>query len=179
MKEAGYSHASGIDLSAEQLEMARSFGVENVQQADALKFLSEHSGEYDVITAIDVLEHQTKNEALEFLTLIKEALKIGGKVIMRVPNMDAPQSSLFAHADFTHELFLNKSSALQLLKSMGFKSPMVHDSLVYIENPIKELLRKVLWAVLLFRMKLELFASARTWDKVSFTPNIILTASRE
>lgn len=176
LKNAGYSEIEGIDLSAEQLEMARKFGVENVEQADALEFLRSASGQYDAISAIDVLEHQTPNEAVEFLSLVKEALKPGGKVIMRVPNLDAPQASVFANADFTHELFLNKSSALQLFRSIGFRQTQIHRSLIFIENPLKELLRKCVWALLMFRMKLELFATGRTWDSVCFTPNIIITA---
>ncbi len=178
LKDAGYNNAQGIDLSAEQLQMARNFGLENVEEADALDYLKSVSGEYDVITAIDVLEHQTKDEAVEFLGLIKSALKPEGQIIMRVPNLDAPQASVFANADFTHELFLNKSSALQLFRSTGFSNVQVHNSLVYIENPIKEILRKCVWGLLKFRMKLELFATARTWDDVCFTPNIIITASR-
>jgi len=177
LKEAGYGNAKGIDLSAEQLQMARSFGLENVEEADALEFLKNAQGEYDAISAIDVLEHQTKDETVDFLKMIQSALKPGGKVVMRVPNLDAPQASVFANADFTHELYLNKSSALQLFRSAGFSNVEVHNSLVYIENPFKEVLRKILWGLLKFRMKLELFATARTWDNVCFTPNIIVTAS--
>lgn len=179
MKRAGYSRAEGVDLSPEQLKMALEFGVDKVTEADALKFLQDHTNEFDVITGIDVLEHQTKNEAVEMLDLIKASLKSGGSLIMRFPNMDAPMPSVFAHADLTHELFLNKSSASQLFKSTGFSNVQVYPGLIYIEHPIKELLRKAVWWKMKFLAKISLFASGRTWHDVEFSPNIVVLAQKD
>ena len=141
LHDAGYSKAQGIDLSAEQIEVGKSLGVKNIDEGQAESFLAQGGKKYDVIFAIDVLEHLSKDEAVRFLELVQSSLKDGGKCIVRVPNMDAPQSSVFAHADLTHELFLNKSSALQLFKSTGFQDVRVLPSLVFIENQVKEFLR--------------------------------------
>ena len=92
--------------------------------------------------------------------------------------MDSPLASVYAHADISHETFLNMSSALQLLKSVGFMDVEVHPSMILNRHPIKELIRKAIWKLNLWRMKLVLFATGRTWDEVQFTPNIIITAKK-
>jgi 2-polyprenyl-3-methyl-5-hydroxy-6-metoxy-1,4-benzoquinol methylase len=178
LHDAGYGNAQGIDLSTEQIEVGKSLGVKKIEVGQAESFLTQTDKKYDVIFAIDVLEHLSKDEAVRFLKLVYTSLDASGKCVMRVPNMDAPQSAVFAHADLTHELFLNKSSALQLFKSTGFGNVSVFPSLVLIEHPLKELLRKVLSAFLILRMKLELFATGRIWDKVVFTPNLIVVAKK-
>jgi len=177
MQRAGYRDVEGVDLSPEQLKMAEEFGVNKTTLMEASEFLKNHSEHFDVITGVDVLEHQTKDEAIELLDLIRKSLKKGGKLILRFPNMDAPMASVFAHADITHELFLNKSSALQLFKSTDYNNVVVYPGLIYIENPIKEIFRKILWWKIKLFAKIGLFASGRTWHEVEFTPNIVVTAT--
>lgn len=175
MNELGYPDTTGIDLSPEQVAKAAEFGVANVSQSDAASFLSQHEAGFDLITAIDLIEHLSKDELILFLQSVRKALKPGGGVIFRTPNMDAPQASVFAFADFTHEVFLNKSSALQLMASCGFSAVEVHPSYIFIENPVKEIFRKLLWFKLKLFKKASLFATARTWHDVVFTPNIVIT----
>jgi 2-polyprenyl-3-methyl-5-hydroxy-6-metoxy-1,4-benzoquinol methylase len=176
--ELGYSNYRGIDLSQEQVEMAREFGVRNVECAEAKDFLSLQQEAFDVICAIDLIEHLSKDELISFLKVVKTALRPGGKVIFRTPNMDARQASVFAFADFTHEVFLNKSSATQVLLSTGYENIDVVEGFMFMENPAKEFTRKLLWMVIKFCLKLELFATARTWHEVVFTPNIVITGHR-
>lgn len=178
LNDMGYSNTQGIDLSKEQVEMSRKFGVEGIEQQDAKTFLEKNQGKYDCIFAVDLIEHLGKDELVDFLQLVRASLKEGGSVIFRTPNMDAPLASVFAFADFTHEVFLNKSSALQLMQANGFKNVQVEGGIVYIENPVKEIFRKIGWACTLVCLKLQLFFSARTWDKVVFTPNIVIIGKK-
>ena len=132
----------------------------------------------DIIVGIDIIEHFSKDEVMELLAACKRHLKPGGTVLFRTPNMDAPLSSVYAHADFSHELFLNKSSALQLFRAAGFDQVEVFPSLIYNQSAPKELARKMLWSWILFKKKLMLFASGRTWAQVVFSPNLIIRAKR-
>ena len=50
---------------------------------------------------MDIIEHFTKNELVELLSLIKNKLNPGGKAIFRTPNLDAPLTTVFANGDFT------------------------------------------------------------------------------
>ncbi len=178
LTELGYTNCRGIDLSSEQVEMAAKFGVRNVECEQAEDFLSRQQETFDVICAIDLIEHLSKDELVAFLKNARSALRPGGQVIFRTPNMDAPQASVFAFADFTHEVFLNKSSASQLMESTGYEGIEILDSFMFVENPLKEFVRKITWEVVVLCKKIELFASARTWHDVIFTPNIVITARR-
>jgi 2-polyprenyl-3-methyl-5-hydroxy-6-metoxy-1,4-benzoquinol methylase len=179
LKSDGYNNVLGIDISKDQIEVAAQMGVTDTVNGDLLEHLAQHQGKYDLITGIDIIEHFSKDELVELLKLVKTALKLGGKTLFRTPNMDSPMSSVFAHADFTHECFLNKSSAIQVMLAVGFKGVTVLPGLVFIENPIKEIVRKIIWGTHKFCLKLTLFATGRTWHEVVFEPNILILASTE
>lgn len=176
--ELGFTDVHGVDLSDEQVKMAAHFGVPNVVQGDAKSFLDQQSEGFDLIFAVDLIEHLGKDELIEFLQLVQTKLNSGGQVIFRTPNMDAPLASAFAFADFTHEVFLNKSSANQIMKSVGFSSVHVVEGIMFIESPLKELLRKITWAVTKLVLKMQLFASARTWHDVAFSPNMVIIGKK-
>lgn len=178
INELGYTNTEGIDLSQEQVKMSKEFGVEGIVEAEAHEFLADKNEKYDVIFAVDLIEHLGKDELVDFLELVKKSLKKGGKVLFRTPNMDAPLSAVFAFADFTHEVFLNKSSASQLMQSVGFGDVKIGEGIVFIENPIKELIRKLGWGITKLCLKAQLFFSARTWGEVVFTPNIVISGKK-
>jgi 2-polyprenyl-3-methyl-5-hydroxy-6-metoxy-1,4-benzoquinol methylase len=178
LKSSGYTDIIGIDISEDQLRVAAEVGVSETIQGDILDHLKAHPSHYDVITGIDIIEHFSKDELVHLLELVKQALKDNGQAVVRTPNMDSPFSSVYAHADFTHECFLNKSSAIQVMQAVGFDSVEVSPGLVYIENPIKELIRKILWACTEIHSKLVLFASGRTWHDVVFEPNILISVKK-
>jgi hypothetical protein len=91
--------------------------------------------------------------------------------------MDAPQTSLYAFGDISHETFLNKSSVLQVLNSIGFLNTRVYGGLVRNQNPLFEIIRRIGWWNYVTFRKLILFCSARTWHNVVFEPNLIVEAS--
>jgi 2-polyprenyl-3-methyl-5-hydroxy-6-metoxy-1,4-benzoquinol methylase len=177
LEQLGYSNVQGIDLSSEQVKVAAELGLD-VKKEEALAFLSTQKQSFDLIIGIDIIEHLDRDELVELIPLIREALKPGGGVIFRVPNLDAPFSSVYAHADLTHETYFNKSSALQLFRAGGFQTVDVSPSLIRNQKPLREVIRRLLWKTMVFRFKLGLFASGRTWNDVVFTPNLIITAKR-
>jgi 2-polyprenyl-3-methyl-5-hydroxy-6-metoxy-1,4-benzoquinol methylase len=177
LKDAGFSNLLGMDLSGEQVKLAHSLGVDCVKEQDALAFLKESSETYDLIFGMDIIEHFTKNELVELLTLIKTKLNPGGKAIFRTPNLDAPLTTVFANGDFTHENYMNASSAQQVCMACGFDSVQVNESSTRVQNPFKEIIRKFFWGMLKFRLKLTLFATGRSTQNVLFTPNMIIVAN--
>ncbi len=178
LQEAGYTHATGMDISEEQVQVAAQMGVDNVTLSDALQHVKTATAAYDVILGADIIEHFTKDELTELLQGIHRALKPGGVAIFRTPNLDAPISSAFANGDFTHENYLNASSAQQVMMACGFSKVEVKPSVMFIENPLKEMLRKVLWAGLKLKLKLTLFATARSSRGIVLTPNILIFAQK-
>jgi len=174
LKEAGYSNLIGMDLSEEQVNMAHEFGVSEVVLGDAMQFFRNSEEQFDIITGMDIVEHFTKDELVELLQLIQSKLKKGGMAIFRTPNMDAPIATAFAIGDFTHENYLNASSAEQVMLSCGFGDVMVKPSFMRVNGFLKEGLRRVLYRLLSLRLKLQLFATARSTQKVLFTPNLLI-----
>ena len=174
LKDAGYTNVIGMDLSEEQVNMAHEFGVSEVVLGDAMQFFRSSEEQFDVITGMDIIEHFTKDELVELLQLIQSKLKKGGMAIFRTPNMDAPIATAFAIGDFTHENYLNASSAEQVMLSCGFSNVRVVPSFMRVNGFLKEGLRGILYRLLNLRLKLQLFATARSTQKVLFTPNLII-----
>jgi len=177
LKEKGYTNLKGLDLSQEQVKVAHQMGVNEVQEGDAIEYLKSFSGKFDVIVGTDIIEHFTKDELVELLKLIKDKLSPGGKAIFRTPNLDSLFSSVFANGDFTHENYLNASSAQQVMLAVGFQSATVHSSDVSVQNPLKELLRKAVYLHYQVWFKLMLFATGRSTRNIVLSPNMIITAN--
>ena len=174
LKDAGYTNVIGMDLSEEQVNMAHEFGVSEVVLGDAMQFFRSSEEQFDIITGMDIIEHFTKDELVELLQLIQSKLKKGGMAIFRTPNMDAPIATAFAIGDFTHENYLNASSAEQVMLSCGFSNVRVVPSFMRVNGFLKEGLRGILYRLLSLRLKFQLFATARSTQKVLFTPNLLI-----
>lgn len=175
-KDAGYKNVAGIDLSDEMVAVAHDFDVPEAVHGDLNAYLKDKDGQYDVISGMDIIEHFTKDELTILISTLKKALKPGGKVIFRTPNLDAPFGNIYANGDFTHENYLNKNSATQLMMAMGFKNVAVLPAHLEVSGALKEVFRKFIWNMLLLRYRIELFASARSAKKIVFTPNMLISA---
>ncbi|MDQ3073736.1 MAG: class I SAM-dependent methyltransferase [Bacteroidota bacterium] len=170
----GFTNTSGIDISPQQIELAKELNVPNVQVADAFTYLYTQKNTFDLITGIDIIEHFSKDELVRLLSNIKHSLKEGGIAIFRTPNMDAPFTSTYAFGDFTHQSFLNYSSAEQLFRSIGFSDVQVLPSYIKVKGKFRELLRKVIWKYVTLHSKLVLFATGKSTKGVYFTPNLLI-----
>lgn len=115
----GFTNLYGVDISEEQVQIARQ-QFPQVICADALEYLSENHNQYILITAFDILEHFQKEEALEFLEAIYNALLPGGKLILQLPNGDSPFTGGIFYSDLTHEINYTAFSLHHLLLNCGF-----------------------------------------------------------
>lgn len=178
-KKKGYKNLIGIDISDQQVEIAHQLDVHEVIKADIFDYLKKHESAFDVISGMDIIEHFTKDELVDLVQLIKKALRKGGMAIFRTPNMDAPMASVFAMGDFTHENFLNKNAAEQMMLSLDFKNVEVFPSFMYVKGAFKNLIRKLLWFRKSSSIKLILFATGRSSKHVVLTPNLIIRAQKK
>lgn len=174
LQRRGYVQAEGIDVSAEQVEVARELGVRNVAVADLTEHLVQRRRHYDVLILRDVLEHFERPGIVEVVELCRDALRPGGTLLIQVPNAEAPFWGRIRYGDFTHELAFTESSLRQLFGSLGFGSVTVHPA-----GPVRlrglDLPRQVLWRCLEVVYKLMVFAeTGRRWAIV--TESIIAAA---
>ena len=85
LRSRGYSNAQGIDISSEQIAIATADGLK-AETADIFEYLTNHPASFDLIIAIDVVEHFTKPELLSLFDLISVALKPIGTILIQTAN---------------------------------------------------------------------------------------------
>lgn len=118
-RERGYSNVAGVDISPEQVALSRQVTGE-VTQDHVLHFLQTHEGKFDLITALDLVEHFHKEEVLSFLDGCYAALRPGGRLILQTPNAETPWAASVRYGDFTHEVCFQSNSLCRLMSLAGF-----------------------------------------------------------
>ena len=139
----GYEGAAGVDLDPKQVEIGQRLGVRNLICGDARQVLEDSPGQFDFISAIDVLEHFPKHQAFELLKLIYTALRPGGRFLCQVPNAAAFYLPLF-YMDFTHETPFAPASLKQALQMAGFINVRV-SGMGPVVHGVKSAVRLALW----------------------------------
>ena len=127
--ERGYANTGGVELEAAlhaasqaQLGAAPQFLVNE----DAISFLAQHPREFDLIISYDVIEHFPLEGALAFARAIRGALRPGGRVVLRTPNMANLFGVFSRYIDLTHQIGFTEFSLAHLLREAGFSTPVPH-----------------------------------------------------
>ena len=177
MQSMGYDNMRGIDLSQEQVDLARELGLDCVEVEDLFSALSQEKA-VQLVTMFDVIEHLTRSEAITALTSIAEILAPGGTVILRTPNVDAPLGSVLSYGDLTHELHLNKTSVLELFATLPFSSVQVLPVPSVGGSVLARSLRALLRPFATLRRRLEHIEQGISWNATIATPNMLIVARR-
>jgi 2-polyprenyl-3-methyl-5-hydroxy-6-metoxy-1,4-benzoquinol methylase len=166
----GYKNARGVDIGPEQVMLAHSAGVTQVELGDYRDGFN--NSKLDVVTATDFFEHLTKFEVLEALDRVHAALRPAGVLILRVPNSVSPFGGNFRHGDITHETSFTASNLRQLGTAARFDTvrvlacpPAVHGA--------KSLVRHAVWKAASGAMKLTLAAETGALRGHLVTQNIV------
>jgi 2-polyprenyl-3-methyl-5-hydroxy-6-metoxy-1,4-benzoquinol methylase len=148
LEQLGYTHLIGVDLSSEQVEIARQWcSRASIIYGNAKDLLTDHHAQFGLITAFDVIEHLDKAEAMEIFTLIEKSLQPGGRVIIQTPNASSPLAGAVMYGDFTHEWFYTPVSLGDVLRLNGFINYSVRPSTPY-PHGVKSVTRTILWQFL-------------------------------
>jgi len=135
--EAGYLNVQGIDSFPEKIAHARRKGLD-CEVARAFEFLAGSSGGWDCIIPEQEINHLTTAEQVAFLTLCREKLKPGGRIVIYGLNGANPivGAENIAH-NIDHFNLLTEYSIWQLLKLCGFNDISVFPLKVYVfwRNP--------------------------------------------
>jgi 2-polyprenyl-3-methyl-5-hydroxy-6-metoxy-1,4-benzoquinol methylase len=121
LSSKGYRNLSGFDLSPENIAICQRLGLEFVKKFDALEIESFSSEEYDVIFALDIVEHLPKEELSQFLEQVRRKLTSNGYVIIQTPNMGSLLATYMRYNDLSHEHGLTEKTAIDLLLTAGFE----------------------------------------------------------
>jgi 2-polyprenyl-3-methyl-5-hydroxy-6-metoxy-1,4-benzoquinol methylase len=139
----GYTNVRGVDISPEQVEIARNISP-RVELGSVVEFLGRNRGQFALVTALDIVEHLSKNEVLPFLDACHGALRSGGTLIIQTPNADSPWSVGVRYGDFTHEVCLGPQVLKTLLSVCGFRGFEAREQGPVLHGPLS-LLRVLLW----------------------------------
>lgn len=126
-KNKHYQNITGVDISPEQVKLARQVSL-TVDEADVLDWLGAHPSTFDLITGLDIIEHLDKSEVLRFIEACYLALKPGGRFVLQTPNAESLWEGSLRHGDFTHELSFTPNLLLRLLKLSGFQDIEVRET---------------------------------------------------
>jgi cyclopropane fatty-acyl-phospholipid synthase-like methyltransferase len=151
LKKKGYANFLGIDLSDEAVELCHERITSCVEKADAFSFLTNQENLYDAIFSSDVIEHIPKDKILFFLTLVYNALKPSGVLLLRLPNMSNPFALNARYRDFTHECGYTEKSIFQVLYLSGFRIINIRPDQFYgksIKFYISAIITNLLFAVM-------------------------------
>jgi 2-polyprenyl-3-methyl-5-hydroxy-6-metoxy-1,4-benzoquinol methylase len=172
----GYD-ATGVDISPEQVALAQTSGLSQVQQGDYRPFLEARSGELAAVTATDVLEHLTKDEVLETFDSVAMALIPGGVFVARVPNAVSPFGGHIRYGDFTHESWYTARSVRQLAAAAGFESVTVLPC-PPIAHGLKSMARVAVWKPISAFYRMALAAETGVLRGHIVTQNLTFVAYR-
>ena len=153
-KRMGYTNITGVDISPEQVKLARQV-TPNVDEADVLEWLESNPASFDLITGFDIVEHFHKDEVLRFLDACHAALKPGGRLILQTPNADSPWGTVHRYNDFTHEVGFNPNALSRLLSLTGFQSIVSRETgPIPIGHSVKSTIRYLIWQFIRASLKL-------------------------
>ena len=175
LAETGYRNATGIDLSADQIEAAiREFGLANAKVGDVVSYLEESDQKWDIVLMMDLIEHLPVELSVRMLTSARARLKDGGKVILMTPNAISPFSP-YLYGDITHLRAYTVASLTQSARLAGFGKTVVQGV-----EPIPVTLKTRIQALLgrfFFRPLIRLFCKSYFgWDLWGiYSANLICT----
>jgi 2-polyprenyl-3-methyl-5-hydroxy-6-metoxy-1,4-benzoquinol methylase len=119
--EQGYRNIWGVDISSDQVELARQVS-RNVAEEDAIGFLEARREQFDLVVGLDIIEHFHKPDVLRFLDACLVALRPEGRLILQTSNSDSPWGGMHRYGDFTHEVGFNPNSLSRLMRLVGLRN---------------------------------------------------------
>jgi SAM-dependent methyltransferase len=122
LREKGYSECSGVDPNPDLVAHATTALGVDVATDDWASCLNRSEQKYDVIVALDVLEHIDSTEAPRILELARSRIADGGRLILRVPNALCPFALPILYGDPTHRFLAVPSTMKYWLGSAGFSN---------------------------------------------------------
>lgn len=152
LKKAGYKHITGIDISPQQISIATQV-CDDVHVVDALQYLQEHRGKFDLITGLDIIEHFTKDELFPVIDVLFAAMRPGGRLVLQTPNAESPWGLMQRYHDLTHELAFDPCNLKSFLSNAGFDAFEARECGPYIHGAVS-LVRWMLWRSIAMGLRL-------------------------
>lgn len=127
----GYKNLSGAEFGIENKLYIAGWCEGNITlhaiESDIGTFLSNHPAQYDFIHMSHVIEHIPKYSLLWTVDGLYQALKPGGMLLLRTPNMEGPAANSCLYVTLAHEYGFCGSNLKSLLDICCFDEIHIHD----------------------------------------------------
>lgn len=144
----------GVDASdvMSRLSEKNLHGKASIHHGNGIDFLRQHPDTYQGIFATDILEHMEDDVLLGFLDAALAALKPGGFLAVKVPNMANFSSTELRYRDATHVRGFTEKSLLQCFKAFGFSALVCYGTIPHslgmrIRTCVESLLHRLIYRV--------------------------------
>lgn len=125
----GYTNISGAEFAPENKPYLKEWDVTLYKiESEIGEFLASHPAEFDFIHLSHVIEHIPKYSLLWIVDALYQALKIGGTLFLRTPNMEGPCANSSYYVTLSHEYGFAGSNLKSLLSICGFDEICLHGS---------------------------------------------------
>ncbi len=138
----GYPYVEGIDIDPKQIEACKRMNLRVCKVENSADFLNSRKEYYDVVILFDVLEHIAVSEQIETMRYVYQSLRIGGRVVLKVPNASALFAARWRYIDYTHCTSFTQCSLEFVLKNAGFERIEIAQDAVLVKRPALRLWRK-------------------------------------
>jgi len=169
LKSEGYTNYLGYDIDPGRIKIAQSLDL-NCVLADGLAAIRVEK-DNDIVFSLDFLEHLSKEEAFEYMTDCYKSLKVGGKLIARMPITDNLMGTYDLYNDLTHKWSANSGCISSLFEMAGYSKVVVKDErpvLYKSSNYLRLLVFIVLSKLHNTYLKLLGFNGYRFWSKSAY-----------
>jgi len=126
-QQLGYSNLAGAEFNPDARPYLRDWGVTLYKiESDIGELLKDHPEEFDFIHLSHVIEHVPKYSLLWVVDSLYRALKKGGTLLLRTPNMESPAANSSYYVTLAHEYGFAASNLRSLLSVCGFDQVTFH-----------------------------------------------------
>jgi len=126
----GYQELAGADFGIAHKGYIREWSERPIQlyeiEDNVGNFLSNREEQYDFIHLSHVIEHIPKYSLLWVVDALYRALKPGGVLMLRTPNMEGPCANSSYYVTLAHEYGFSSSNLESLLDICGFDDIRFH-----------------------------------------------------
>lgn len=177
--DAGAREVTGVNLSVDEIEYARSRCSARFVHQDIERYLVDLKPDsIDNMFALNILEHLDKDQLLRVLEAAFRALSPGGTIVAMVPNATSPFGGMTRYWDITHESAFTPSSVTQLAKLIGFEAAPEFRECGPVPHGFISGIRFVLWQVIRLAIKAYLMVELASTKGNVYTADMLFRMTK-
>ena len=176
-RERGWPAITGVDLSAEQVAVATELGL-NAENVPFQEYLADKAAAYDLIVAMDLIEHLTRDEVFQLLDMCARVLRPNGRLFLTTPNGAGLRPGPVAYGDLTHETIFTPQTIRLALRLTGYEEIVVRE-IRPLATSLRSRTRRLLWrCVRLWALLLDLIEKGSTASEGVYSRVMAIEARR-